>query len=105
LKTVYDKAKLKVPSIAGKPTTVYHTADSAEGDFVFDRAPDKLYVVEIMYYADILKIDLTSTLYSRISAPPEWALHSGRVRVGAARRRSVRHRVQEVRNETFPHCG
>lgn len=64
--TVYDKAKLKLTSIAGKPTMVYHLADSAEGDFVFDRTPDKLYVVEFMYYADLLKIDLTATLYNRI---------------------------------------
>lgn len=64
--TVYDKAGLRLPSIPGKPTKLYHLADSAEGDFVLDRTPDKVYVIEEMYYADILKIDLTSTLYSRI---------------------------------------
>lgn len=55
-----------VPS--GTPTAVCHQADSAEGDIVFNRPPDKIYVAEVEYYADLMKVDIdiaTSTLYNR----------------------------------------
>lgn len=54
------------PGRAGTPAACSVRSDSAEGDLYMDKSADKVYVIELEYYKDILKIDLSSTLYSRI---------------------------------------
>ncbi len=64
---LYDASTyVKYPGMTRKPTGGYIKSDSAEGDLYFNKTPDVIYVIELEYYADILKIDLSSTLYSRI---------------------------------------
>ncbi len=63
---VFDWNRLTRPSMSGKPCIAAVKSDSAEGDLYTDTAADKVYAIELEYYADINKIDLTSTLYSRI---------------------------------------
>lgn len=66
-KNLYEaSSSLIMPNVAGKPTKAFIKSDSAEGDLYFDKTPDLLYGIELEYYADILKVDLSSTLYNRI---------------------------------------
>lgn len=63
---VFDYNQLIQPGMAGKGAMCAIKSDSAEGDLYLDKAADKVYAIELEYYADINKIDLSSTLYSRI---------------------------------------
>lgn len=63
---VFDYNQLIQPGLAGKGAMCAIKSDAAEGDLYVDKAADKVYAIELEYYADINKIDLTSTLYSRI---------------------------------------
>ncbi len=56
----------QINNVQGAPSKAWIKSDAAEGDLYLDRTPDQIYAIELEYYADILKIDLTSTLYSRI---------------------------------------
>lgn len=67
--TVYDRNELVIPSEVGAPNGVFHMADSAEGDLVLDTAPDVVYALEILYYADLIKMDTdtaTNPRYARV---------------------------------------
>jgi hypothetical protein len=63
---VFDYNQLTQPGLPGKPVMCSIKSDSAEGDLYADKSADKVYAIELEYYADINKIDLTATLYSRI---------------------------------------
>jgi len=68
-KTTFDLNSVTNPGTPGKPTLAATKGDAAEGDLYFNKAPDKVYGIELEYYADILKIDVdinTSTLYNRL---------------------------------------
>lgn len=66
LKNAYEWPLNNRPEVPERPFQAFHRPDSAEGDFVFNRSPDKVYVAEMEYFADLLKINLTADLYSRI---------------------------------------
>lgn len=58
LETNYARTDLGYPNRQTEPTTVYHIADSSVGDLVLDSSPDlTTYALEILYYADLLKMD------------------------------------------------
>jgi hypothetical protein len=66
-KNLYEaSSSLTLPNRPGSPQKAFIKSDAAEGDIYFDVTPDKLYGIQVEYYADILKVDLSSTLYSRI---------------------------------------
>lgn len=64
---LYDAStENRITNVQGRPEHAWIKSDSAEGKLYFDRTPDQVYVIQLEYYADILKVDLSSTLYSRI---------------------------------------
>ena len=63
---VFDYNQLIQPGMTGKPAMCAVKGDAAEGDLYTDKAADKIYAIELEYYLDINKVDLTATLYSRI---------------------------------------
>lgn len=63
---VFDYNSILNPTQPGTPSMCSIKSDAAEGDLYVEKSPDKIYVIALEYYADINKIDLTATLYSRI---------------------------------------
>ncbi len=63
---VFDYNAILNPSQPGEPSLCAIKSDAAEGDLYTEKSADKVYVIALEYYADINKIDLTATLYSRI---------------------------------------
>lgn len=63
---VFDYNTIHTPGASGEPSIATTKGDAAEGDLYTDKAADKVYAIELEYYADINKIDLTATIYSRI---------------------------------------
>lgn len=64
---LYDASSYNtMPAVVGEPNKCYVKGNDAEGLLYFDKTPDQAYTAQIEYYIDILKVDLTSTLYSRI---------------------------------------
>jgi hypothetical protein len=62
--TLFDMADLELPHLPGKPTRVYHVPDEIEGRLHTDYTSDKVYGLQLRYYADLRKIDLSSTHYA-----------------------------------------
>ena len=63
---IFDYNMITEPGRTGTPAACSIKSDAAEGDLYTDKSADKVYVIELEYYKDILKIDLSSTLYSRM---------------------------------------
>ena len=69
LKQIWNYDEIHLPHLSDMPTMIYHQADDAEGDFVFDYVPDKQYVLQLRYYSDFRKMDTntsTNPRYARI---------------------------------------
>lgn len=64
--TVLDLSDVTIPSISMKPTIIVHVPDSIEGRLMTNYTPDKVYVILLRYYGDLLKEDVTSTRYNTI---------------------------------------
>jgi len=64
--TVLDWADVTIPSVLRKPTVVVHMPDSIEGRLMTNYTPDKVYAIELRYYADWLKEDVLSARYNTI---------------------------------------
>ncbi len=61
---VFDLVDLTIPSQQLKPTILVHVPDSIEGRVMTNYTPDKTYAIELRYYSDLLKEDVTSTRYT-----------------------------------------
>jgi hypothetical protein len=69
MSSIWNYDEIHRTHLKDRPTTIYHQADDAEGDFYFDYAPDKAYVIQLRYYTDIRKMDTdtgTNVRYARI---------------------------------------
>src|SRR5579859_2656347 len=60
---VMDLRDLTLPNLQGEPYLFVHVPNSIEGRILLNRTPDTVYAIELRYYADLLKEDVTSTLY------------------------------------------
>jgi hypothetical protein len=60
----YDRESYKYRK--EKPVAYYPIGDSDDGEFLLVQAPDEAYAVQIRYYADLTRLDLTGTLMSTL---------------------------------------
>lgn len=61
-----DFARKYRPAITDRPRKAYPMGDEDFDEFIFDVAPDQIYVAKYFYYGNIMKTDLDSQLMSRL---------------------------------------
>lgn len=66
---IWDLDKNLTPTLRGQPTHYLPIGDADDGEFILYPAPDKVYGLQMRYYADLTRLDLASatitTLYRR----------------------------------------
>lgn len=61
---VTNLGEITIPSMQLKPTVVIHDPNSIEGRLMTNYTPNKVYAIELRYYGDLMKEDLTGTRYT-----------------------------------------
>ena len=61
-KPIWELDELDFPTDSGRPEAFMPVGDNDDGEFVLYPAPDKVYGMQMRYYADIMEVDLASTL-------------------------------------------
>ncbi len=65
-KVIFNRKDLIRPNLAIKPTAIYHMPNDLQGKLYTNYTPDKVYGIEHVYYADLLRLDTSSTLYTTL---------------------------------------
>lgn len=63
---IYRRDNLVFPVDKGRPSTFFINPDSTYGHVELYKCPDDIYGVQVRYYADLLRVDITGTLYSTL---------------------------------------
>ncbi|MCR4286879.1 MAG: hypothetical protein NUW09_02570 [Deltaproteobacteria bacterium] len=61
-KPIWELDELNFPTDSGRSEVFMPIGDVDDGEFVLYPAPDKVYGMQMRYYADIMEVDLASTL-------------------------------------------
>lgn len=65
-KPVWELDENSTPTERGVPTHYLPIGDSDDGEFILYPPPDKVYGLQMRYYADIMNVDLASTLMTSL---------------------------------------
>lgn len=76
-KVVYSLLDIETDLTPGTPKFLFQMANDTSGYLDFERPVDKAYVVELLYYMDILQVDLSSTRYDTILRLLQWTFIKG----------------------------
>lgn len=109
----FDITAVTAPQVQGEASAIFVRPDSAEGDFMLDRTPSAVAVVELYYYADLLKMDTdtsTNPQYGRFLRQMEKVLVYGLfawlctddTRAGLALREFESRLAKAAANHLFP---
>lgn len=63
---VFQADRVSNPTRLERPSFYSPIGDDDNGEFIFNTAPDKQYGMRMRYYADLQKLDLTSTLITTL---------------------------------------
>lgn len=66
LDPMHRRDHITYPVAKGKPTNYFISADSSYGHMELYQCPDDVYGLQIRYYADLLRLDITGTLYTTL---------------------------------------
>lgn len=61
-KPVWELDELNFPTDSGRPEVFMPIGDTDDGEFILYPVPDEVYGMQMRYYADIMEVDLASTL-------------------------------------------
>lgn len=65
-KPVWELDENSTPTVRGVPTHYLPIGDSDDGEFILYPPPDKVYGLQMRYYADVMNLDLASTLMTSL---------------------------------------